>query len=403
MYTVLEADYSAALTLLLKYPIPAPPHGPATFVSDALYLRDNLLLDGGDHIISKYSRRAPETTVTRKLPKKVKRARTAEQEAAQNALLPRTTPAKLFQDQGGIEGIIHEAAKGVYSRGEKWGVGKALRGAMQGLQSGRSSPRRISERRQRSLDHGKSNSDSPDEMVAKIQALESRNRSLAKLLETAVDELWVQQKKMHEEYDEAAADGLSLSMAKVQFVQVYLENATMPLPSDTAPSAEDTGEGTTSAPTNKTDTLSSPQKTVVRSTQLDGSSEEKEITADDPSKAPNPSFREIPTVHKPIPPSTPKIGSPSKASSSAPRPSLEQSPFSWMLGANEPQKSGFVAASPFQQAEKTSSGSSKRLFGDIGRKKSRGRPRPKNGQTERAEDDEDDVFTMGLGKERKGM
>jgi len=377
---VLEADYSEALTLLLRYPVPAHPYGPASFVEDAIYLRDNLLLDGGDHIISKYSRRAPETTVTRKLPKKVKRARTAEQEAARKDLAPRSTSARLFQDQGGIEGIIHEAAKGVYNRGEKWGVGKALRGAMQGLQSGHTPPRRISERSRWSLDSGKIVADKPDEMIKRIQAMEQRNQSLAKLLENAVDELWVQQKSIHQTSDETTADALSLSIAKVQFVQVYLENSSMPLPTDNGPSEADAAMASGSALVKQGPDLA----------YLDGSTNEHTTESSDPNRATVITVEQPAMVHKAPMPSTPKIGSPLTTTSPPPRPSLEKSPFSWMLGDDQ-HKSEFVIASPFQP--ETSNGKSGNLFGDMGKiTKSRGGPRMEGSQ--HRSEDEDDVFTM---------
>lgn len=378
---VLEADYSEALTLLLRYPVPAPPYGPATFVEDAIYLRGNLLLDGGDHIISKYSRRAPETTVTRKLPKKIKRARTAEQEAAKRAVTPKLTPARLFQEQGGIEGIIHEAAKGVYNRGEKWGVGKALRGAMQGLQSGHTSPRTTSERARWSLDSGKMIADKPDEMIVRIQALEQRNKSLAKLLESAVDELWAQQKGIHQKSNKTAADALSLSIAKVQFVQVYLENSSMPLPTDSTPSEDDAGMASGPALVGQ-----GPD-----SAHTDGSLDKKTTEGSNADRATTVAGEGPPTAHTDLMPSTPKIGSPSKIGSPPPRPSLEKSPFSWMLGEDQ-HKSEFIIASPFQSEKRE--GKAGNLFGDAGRI-SKNRSGPKKEGSQNKSEDEDDVFTMG--------
>ena len=383
IFAVLEADYSAALTLLLRYPVPLPPHGPQTFVSDAIYLRDNLLLDGGDHIISKYSRRAPETTVTRKLPRKIKRARTAEQEAAKKAFSPRMTPARLFQDQGGIEGIIHEAAKGVYSRGEKWGVGKALRGAVQGLQSGHNSPGGVLERPRRLLESRKMISDQPAEMLARIHALEQRNQSLAKLLENAVDELWGQQKATHEMDSEAVADALSLSIAKVQFVQVYLENTTMPLPTENT-LADDTGTLSANPQSKEGSTASPTERHHVRSTHTDGSTDE--------ALPANSDFSDLPTAAVP---QTPRArvqpaSSTQKRSSPPPRPSLEQSPFSWMLGGDQ-RKSGFVSTSPFQPEKMPRKSGS--LFGD-----------PRKDQKHHGNGSEDDdVFRVRDGKQQTGL
>ncbi|KAL6713390.1 hypothetical protein ACLMJK_008855 [Lecanora helva] len=399
-WQLLEADYSAALTLLLRYPTPPPPHGPATFVGDASYLRDNLQLDGGDHIISKYTRRAPETTVTRKLPKKIRRARTAEQEAAQSAPVPRTKNARMAQGQGGIEAIIHEAAKGVYSRGEKWGVGKALRGAVQGLQSGHSSPRTILERPKQSLDPRRIVSDQATELDNKVQALEQRNKSLAKLLENAVSELWSQQKQLHEDNDESVADALGLSIAKVQFVQVYLENSMVPLPSDTTSSSENPDSAETHSLRNEPHASTAERESRQDAAQTDGSIDEKLPKSIEPGIADSSSRSDPQGGQRDSPPSTPKKGrSPVKTSSPPPRPSLEKSPFSWMLGEDQ-RKSEFVAASPFRSGNKSARPGN--LFSDTGgsnRTTSSNRDRRTNAQTSNA--DNDDVFTVGLLKGRR--
>ena len=399
---MLESDYSAALTLLLRYPVPTAPYGPSTFVGDALYLRDNLLLDGGDHIISKYSRRAPETTVTRKLPKKVRRARTAEQTAAQKtlqpqkALSPRLSPARILQNQGGIEGIIHEAAKGVYNQGERWGVTKALRGAVQGLQSGNNSPRRLSEKSRWSLDSGTTVSESPKELIAKVQYLEERNRSLAKLLEKAMEELWIQQRDIKQKPNETAADVLSLAIAKVQFVQVYLENSTMPLPSDSLAPEETNHDASLDKDAGSTTSSAGPPLYQHQSDgAVDGKSNSEGTHAVEVLDPPG--QRSAPSPAKQLP-STPKVGSPSKVSGllpvSKPRPALAQSSFSWMLG-EEQQKSGFVSPSPFSSSRTDGRRKVDQLFEDEKRDDSRNRRGSTLNHSGSDSDDDGDVFTMG--------
>ena len=326
-----------------------------------MYLRENLLLDGGDHIISKYSRRAPETTVTRKLPKKVKRARTAEQTAAQRVVSPKLSPAKLLQDPGGIEGIIHEAAKGVYSQGEKWGVTKALRGAMQGLQSGSRSPRRLAHRSQSSLDSDRAVPDDSALLMAKLHTLEQRNQSLAKLLEAATEELWAQQKDIHQKHNPAPADALGLAIAKVQFVQVYLENASMPLPTESTQPTEAEKKELSHGLVEGFDEALPAQVTPLQVTQIDGSPGEKVINEDEADQFLRPSAVEVEP-----PPSNPKsspVKSPSLTPSQQPRPALAQSPFSWMLGEDEP-KSSFVSASPYSSDRRAQEEEGGVLFGD---------------------------------------
>ncbi len=364
-----------------------------------MYLRDNLLLDGGDHIISKYSRRAPETTVTRKLPKKVRRARTAEQTAAQKtlphqkALSPRLSPARILQSQGGIEGIIHEAAKGVYSQGERWGVTKALRGAVQGLQSGNNSPRRIPEKYRWSLDSGKNVSDNPKELVEKIQYLEARNKSLALLLEKAMEELWAQQKDMNDKPNEMTADALSLAIAKVQFVQVYLENSTMPLPSEDLPRKETKHDATVETDAGLIASSAGPPFGQVQS---DGATDEKK-TSEGTCRVDSSVQQSAPATENPLP-HTPKIGSLSKSSGglspfSQARPALAQSSFSWMLGEDQ-QKSGFVSTSPFSSEKSDGRRKGAQLFGDEKREGSRNRGGSNPDNNGDHSDDDGDVFTM---------
>ena len=367
-----------------------------------MYLRDNLLLDGGDHIISKYSRRAPETTVTRKLPKKIKRARTVEQTAAQKALLPekasspRLSPARILHSQGGIEGIIHEAAKGVYHQGERWGVAKALRGAVQGLQSGNNSPRQLPQNSRWSLDKGQTVSDSPKDLMAKVQYLEGRNRSLAKLLEKAMEDLWTQQRDADQKPNETTADTLSLAIAKVQFVQVYLENPTMPLPPE-----DNSPEDTKSNGVVERDSVSpSPRSGALpHHIQSDGATDEIIESQNNHSVETRtaPVERSVLASPKPLP-STPRVGNLSGASGLSPfsqaRPALAQSSFSWMLGEDQ-HKSGFVSASPFLSERSDERRKGFELFGDDKREGRRnGKGSNSNGNGGDSGDDED-VFTIG--------
>ena len=136
----------------------------------------------------------------------------------------------------------------MYSRGEKWGVTKALRGAVQGLQSGSSSPRIPTEGSRGALKEGKITSDESSTLTTRIRAMEQRNQALAKMLQHAVEDLWIQQNKLHEAEAKSAADAVSLAVAKVQFVQVYLENSSMPFPAeDTMAEATETTSSSSTA------------------------------------------------------------------------------------------------------------------------------------------------------------
>ena len=318
---------------------------------------------------------------------------------------PMMSPARFLQDQGGIEGIIQEAAKGVYSRGEKWGLGKALRDAAQVLQSGDSSPKRTPNGSRWSLDDGKP-VHTMAEMSEKIHALERRNKSLAKLLETAMAELWVQQNEFAKNQLDTAADAVSIAIAKVQFVQVYLENPGMPIPSENitiedAP-PDETKEISRAAreadvvETNEKKAKQSPpamdlnisaEKTVSETREkvfLDSSQTSSKVSAEPSS---TPASNADTTNTKPASHLSP-------ASFHQPRPSLAQSSFSWMLGEDQ-RKSSFVSASPFPSEKRLARSKAGFLFGDDGEQmKSSGATKDKE-KSGRAVDEDEEVIRLG--------
>lgn len=362
---VIEADYSAALTLLLRYPVPEPPHGPQSFVEDALYLYRNLSEEGGKHIISKHSAGRESTPVRRSGSRRGRRVGSMQQRGSHRSLSPRMSPSRFLHEQGGIEGIIQEAARGVYSRGEKWGVAKALRGAYEGLQSASNTPKRLGSAPRWSLDTGSMTTDETAKFTARIHALEQRNINLAKLLEKATEDLWIQQRELTKERPDPATDALSLAIAKVQFVQVYLDNPTMPLPAEEAPddrvdniaafdriSTIDHGSPKAQSPTR------APIKDNRRNSKIRGPNSPLRTSPSSPGK----SAAALVTPSD----STPSLNLPSTLSESQgsprARPALAQSSFSWILG-QEQRISDFVAASPFSTEMERARGRAGFLFG----------------------------------------
>lgn len=409
---VIEADYSAALTLLLRYPTPQFPYGPPSFVEDALYLRDNDLPDGGPHIILKYSRKLPappleapkiSNSFTGRFSKKGRRIRQQKHENREKQGSPRKSPAWFLQDQGGIEGILQEAARGVYSRGEKWGVARALRGAVQGLQSGNSSPRRLPDGLRWSLDLGKNVTDDASNMAAKFRGLEQRNKALAKLLNNAMEDLWIQQRGFTKDKAEAAADALSLAIAKVQFVQVNLENSMMASPADSsteevvekvesaaipARTAPDEGSETNNA----SPALIEPDCSPGQDTgQIRGGS----IVNPGPITE---STAVATLLELPINPTDSRTETSNHREHTEsfpfhqPRPSLAQSSFSWMLGEDQ-RRSSFVSASPFPSEKRNAREKAGFLFGDDKVEGSKGSHASKSKETR--EEDEEDVISLG--------
>ncbi len=287
------------------------------------------------------------------------------------------SPVKFLQDQGGIEGIIQEAAKGVYSRGEKWGVGKALRDAVQVLQSVENTSRREPNPLRWSLDEGRNIPSNPIEVNEAIRALEQRNKALAKLLESAMAELWVQQNEFAKDKANAAADAVSIAIAKVQFVQVYLENPGMPIPYENAAiqdtSNDKTNEASPAAPDIKVDeTVDEKDKPLPPAPDVNNTPPR---LASQNGKA-NVISESLPQplLKSPIEPSETissnahisnikPVSQISPISFQKPRPSLAQSSFSWMLGEDQ-RKSSFVSASPFPSEKRSARAKAGFLFGD---------------------------------------
>lgn len=362
-------------------------------MADALYLRRNITHGGGAHIVNKYSGKASDKGTGSKTSK----SRTGKQlqlPETNKSLSPGRSASRFLQEQGGIDAIIQEAAKGVYSRGEKWGVNRALRGAVEGLQSGANFPRRQLDGSRWSLDEG-SNVPSDSNRIGEIKNLEQRSKGLAKLLENAIGELWEQQRQCSKEKDETFANALSLAIAKVQFVQVYLENPTMPFTienpgpgpapapaHDEEPGMVATKDMPTAAP--QADSLKSPnlRQNVKKFVSLEPGTVHPNIDqvskeSSGASTSPAPEIKASKSRPQPLP-------------FHHPRPSLAQSSFSWMLGEDQ-RKSSFVSPSPFPSEKRAAKEKADFLFGE-GKTDMEGKSQ-KGKATE--EDEEEEVIDLG--------
>lgn len=230
----MDSNYSLALMLLLKYECPPDPQ---TFVDDATFLRDNFDTTGGAKIIHKYSGKSPHRDKSSTPPDTPHDGNLTPRQILMRNRSTLTSPARFLQQQGGVEALIHGAAgaaKGVYNRGERLGINQAVRDAMeevkknmQGLQTPRSSnsPRRATGASRWSLDDGRVVPAS----TAIMATMNERNRQLAVMLDHAMKGLRsvsVSQTDDREKYIEA----MDIAIAKVDFVKVYLEDSTMPLP-----------------------------------------------------------------------------------------------------------------------------------------------------------------------------
>ncbi|KAK3375187.1 rab-GTPase-TBC domain-containing protein [Podospora didyma] len=239
-WTLLEADYSVALQLLLKYPAPQPPHGPHTFVEDAIYLRDHFNAAGGATLISKYTGRSPISSSTNSRPSTPATSSFqgfgSLRQRTLSARSPLSAPVRLLQQPGGVEALFQGAAKGVIERGEKLGINQAVRDAMgeirrnvQGIQDGRVSSRasRASLGEIRPV---------PSDHLPAVRLVERRNRQLTTMLDESIATLKLLAASGFEGEKEKHIEAVELTAAKIQFVKACLEDTSLSLPDEEPPS-----------------------------------------------------------------------------------------------------------------------------------------------------------------------
>ena len=341
-----------ALTTLLRYPTPSGAVTPQSLVLDALYLRDHLHQAGASHLIEKHSGRP--------LPKVEASNESSLPTSAQSMLgtglqAVGLSPPSPGKQAGNIDRILQDAAKGMFKRGEQWGINKAVRDAIVEVRKGvREIQNTPTPQRPRTHLRTSSRQSGADDTAAafKLANLEQRNTMLAKMLKNATDDLW----KYHEKVvagkspEKADIEGLSVAIAKVQFTHVYLEDSTVPLSGDENP--EETSEDVP-----KLDTAKAP----------DGDKK-----AEEGPKSPDATIPRPPSKSRPK--KSPSISSQSQMDEKStgvtdipkdfqtPRPALTQSSFSWMLGQDQ-GTSSFVQANPLppSDARRRSRGF---LFGD---------------------------------------
>jgi TBC1 domain family member 5 len=259
-----------------------------------------------------------------------------------------------------IESLLQDAARGVINRGEKWGLNQAVRDVVgevrknvRGLQSGQMSPP-VRESLGRNASSQKGHQDAPSTIAAnvlrRINALEERNKQLASMLEGAVAELWIIHKELAENkppnLKEESLTTLSVGVAKVQFVQAFLEDMSLPLPEIAVQEAP------------KDSSTSKNSKTHDEATEVPAGRGK----ACDPPASPRVVDKDSSVTRSRSKPAvtataTEKLSmSPSPTQDSV-RPRLTESSFSWMLGEDKNSGSSFARASPFPPNEKRSQAS----------------------------------------------
>jgi len=374
---VAKADVNEALMLLMRYPSPSEPHGPRTLVTDAIFIKAHCTVEGGSQLITKYSNRPPPH-----FKRNVPRSFTPDSVAGSgtpNSFRARSPPGS--PAPRALEALIGDAARGVLNRGEKWGfnlrdaVGE-VRKNVQSLQSGHISPRVAPSHRSTRSDISNNIAAS---VLRKMTALEDRNRRLAMMLEAAVADLWKVEKQASEkrQTEDQPLEELSIAIAKVQFVQVFLQDSTLPLPSEEPIEQVEVLKETPQIAEEHVSPSEEPK--LDETDQVSGSAPKlppRNIPVDAPKISPpqNSPPRQMTTVKPSSPISmaargiaqTPPISLPTTSLSSEhasgtpttfhaqqqARPRIEQSSFSWMLGQAHENRKEFINPSPFSPAER---------------------------------------------------
>ncbi|KAL9618929.1 MAG: hypothetical protein Q9160_006393 [Pyrenula sp. 1 TL-2023] len=337
-WQLLEVDYSSALTLLLRYPSLEPPYGPQSLVRDAIFLSEHRTREAAASLTEKYTTKRPTLLPEQRVEhhQKDTSARSTGRERLHLSSTPHddvsASPnrygSRLSHQQKNLESLFQEVSGGLQRRTENWSLSRAVRGAVGevrrnvgNINSASGSPRRIATASRETLVATAEPEETIESLTTRISALETRNKLLAKMLGGALESLRTQKE------DERSEDTFNISLAKIQFVQVYLDDPEIPIPPETP---EPEQESTRTKQESQPDQASESQQTDKDSAVLNSS-----------SKPPDPKQKQIEgPKEKASVPSEPEAKS---AKNLSIRPSLAQSSFSWMLGEDR-HRSSFVSS-----------------------------------------------------------
>lgn len=428
---LLDADYNGALGLLLRYPEQDRDFPAQTFGLDAIYLRNHMSKEGGSYLVLKYTGR-PLSSGRPTTPPALQRNITAFSgltAGRKSGFSPPRTPGR----PRNIEAMLQNTAKNIYARGEKLGIGKAVRNAVDEVH-----------KKAQEIRDSQTPATPPwrrpgtGHLFEKLKHLELRNKRLAELLSGAVNELWEYQKLVTEEgkaesqaQRNETVEKLSTAVAKVQFVQVYLEEPSLALPEDDVPAQEESSTAQETVPEQAMDSQARSPRAILETrpiissglvcpaqTGLVSPSSVGQSTRGlaDPStfedfselNISSDETRPAITVQKHTDTHTAESSGPtadleqspdSSEQVSAPRPRLEQSAFSFMLGQDAEQDPHSAMPTPPQPQKKTHAS----LFGEEERSRSTSRTPAKKGNESPFQDSgTEGEFDMGSLRRAKG-
>ncbi len=384
---MIDADYTTALSLLLHYSLPTSLGGPAGLVRDALYLDRNRSSSAGADLIRRYSGRYPALNIEQRSSSPFKTiptsARSIRHQVHSEPILvgmssPSRLSARFSNQQKGLEALFQDVSGEVSRRTEGWTLAKAVKGAVgevrrnvNYLQGEATSSRTSGETPKPIGRTQRLESETVRVLTQRIQELEDRNKVLAKMLGSALESLRKQKESTIESKQNAENEDFNMSLAKIQFVQVYLADPEIPIPVDEIRSQATGPKAATQAIT-------------------ESAMSEKKTTTDSENRSVSPKSDEKATFE--VSPQTSKVTS--KASTNhrteplrrpQHRPPLAESSFSFMLGEDR-RRSSFVSSAtvpPEQRRDSDTKSRQKQLIAD-----------GKEAAVKKGSDSEDDGFTM---------
>ncbi|KAJ5834499.1 hypothetical protein N7447_000525 [Penicillium robsamsonii] len=341
-WQLLTADYTTALTLLLRYPSPEP-HTPQSFVHDALYLEQNPTADRGSFIISKYSGRPPDSKIRNQPGTRPTRKAFLWEDFKKRSERNSPTGSPARNSPKSLESLFQDVSQGIQRRTEAWGVAKAVRGAVTEARKNMQTMHYEPNMRpgfSRPVSAASASDIQPAasaRLETKINLLEERNQTLATILREALNDLGSQLANI-KGLDSDMNSAVKQALVKAESVQVCLGDSSIPVDPPLDPRID--GELNQSDELQETDNSMGKAEGNLVANQ--GPSRTISPNADTPGTKAESGTDVLATASRTN--RDRKIeSSRTIPSRSTVRPSMTDSGFSWMLGGGR-NLSGFVSS-----------------------------------------------------------
>jgi TBC1 domain family member 5 len=392
-WKLVEADYSEAITTLTHVKLPNADDDPRDLVRDAIAMDKSRSAETGAAIVQRYSGRKPKVQSSERPRLSLDETPTRRgSRTPQYRPSPSASPARFSGPQRQLESLFSDVSGGIKSRTEGWNVSKAVRGAVGEMRRNMSNLQaQAAHSRQLSVDiHAPTSGDravsgsETRRLEQRIKDLEGRNRALAKMLDGALDSLRASQNPGSDSA-EKAEETFNISLAKIQFVSVYLSDPEIPIPPDHGKNRQGSEPPSNTQPESVDDTEQNTKPSELRVTAPDAATAETKLS---PALSAAKSPRELSP--------SPQIGK--TGSSPAIRPTLADSSFSFMLGEGRHRSSFVSSVSNLPEERRNSEPQEKpqkQLFSHEQKQKHRTGDRKNSVDTKKdGETEEDDGFTM---------